>query len=204
MLLYIVTLGSKGRGGTVEDKDIIELFFERNEEALEQTKLKYNGQLFHMAMNILRNIQDAEECVNDTLLKAWESIPPVRPSSYGAFLMKITRNLSINRWKAKGRAKRGGNVVDLLFSELEECIPISKVGVPDEEYEASLVTEAINDCLQSMNQTARVTFVLRYFHGESIRSICEHCDMSESKVKSILFRTRKKLKKHLEKEGVVV
>ena len=188
----------------MDDKEIIELLFERKEEAIEQTKLKYNGQLFHTAMNILRNVQDAEECVNDTLLKAWESIPPVRPISYIGFLVKITRNLSINKWKGKGAAKRGGNVVDLLFSELEECIPVSKVGVPEEEYEANLVTEAINDYLKSLNQIARVTFVLRYFHGESIRNISEHCNISESKVKSLLFRTRKKLKIHLEKEGVVV
>lgn len=188
----------------MNDIDIIELYFMRDEKALEETRDKYNHQMFHTSMNILRDTQDAEECVNDTLFKAWESIPPTRPEYLGAFLIKITRNLSLNKWKAKGAARRGGNKVDLLLSELEECVPCSKTGVPEEEYEANLVTEAINECLEAMNQTARVVFVLRYFHGESIRNICERCNMSESKVKSLLFRSRKKLKEHLEKEGVIL
>jgi RNA polymerase sigma-70 factor (ECF subfamily) len=188
----------------VNDIDIIELYFQRDEKALEATKCKYNHQMFHTSMNILRNIQDAEECVNDTLFKAWSSIPPTRPQFLGAFLMKITRNLSINKWKAKGAARRGGDTVEVLLNELEECLVGSQIGLPEEEYEASLVTEAINDCLSSMNQTARVVFVMRYFHGESIRNICERCDMTESKVKSLLFRSRKRLKAHLEKEGIVL
>jgi RNA polymerase sigma-70 factor (ECF subfamily) len=188
----------------LDDKEIVDLFFERKEEALEETKLKYNYQMFHTSMNILRNTQEAEECVNDTLLKAWESIPPTRPQILGAFLMKIIRNLSINKWKAKGARRRGGNNVDLLLSELEECIPHSQIGRPEEEYEAKLVTAAINECLESMNQTTRVTFVLRYFHGESIRNISERCNMTESKVKSLLFRSRKKLKTHLEKKGILL
>jgi RNA polymerase sigma-70 factor (ECF subfamily) len=188
----------------LDDLDIIELFFQRDEKALEATKIKYNHQMFHTSMNILRNTQDAEECVNDTLLKAWGSIPPTRPQFLGAFLMKIIRNLSINKWKAKGAARRGGNVMDVLLGELEECMPKSQIGLPQEEYEASMVTEAINDCLGSMNQTARVVFVMRYFHGESIKNISERCNMTESKVKSMLHRSRKKLKVHLEKEGIVL
>jgi len=154
-------------------------------------------------MNILRNSQDAEESVNDTLFKAWESIPPTRPEFFGAYLIKITRNLSINKWKARKAVRRGGDAVNLLLDELEECIPGSRVGLPEEEYEASLVTEAINECLDSMSQVSRVVFVMRYFHGESIRNICERCNMTESKVKSMLFRSRKKLKTHLEREGIV-
>ena len=188
----------------MNDIDIIDLYFKRDEKALEITKEKYSHQMFHTSMNILRNTQDAEECVNDTLLRAWENIPPTRPQYLGAFLIKITRNLSINKWKAKGTAKRGGNAVDLLLSELEECIPHSQMGLPEEEYEASLVTGSINEFLGSINQITRVVFVLRYFHGESIRNICERCKMSESKVKSILFRTRRKLKEHLEKEGITL
>jgi len=190
-------------GEGLTDIEIIELYFQRDEGALEATKRKYNQQMFHTSMNILRNMQDAEECVNDTLLKAWESIPPTRPQFLGAFLIKITRNLSINKWKAKRAVRRGGDTVNLLLDELEECIPGSQIGLPEEEYEASLVTEAINEWLGSMNQMARVVFVMRYFHGESIRNICERCNMTESKVKSMLFRSRKKLKAHLEKEGIV-
>jgi len=153
-------------------------------------------------MNILHSNEDAEECVNDTLLKAWEAIPPNRPMKFGAFLARIARNLSINKWEARGAAKRGGGEVNMLLSELEECVP-SKGG-PEDEYEASLVTEAINSFLNTMEQTARIVFVLRYFHGESIRAICERFQMNESKIKSILFRSRKKLGIYLEKEGVII
>ena len=188
----------------MEDHEILDLYFERREEALDETKRKYGQRLFRSAMNILQNDQDAEECVNDTLLKAWGAIPPSRPLMFGAFLAKIARNLSINKWKAEGAMRRGGGEVTLLLSELEDCVPVAKSGIPEAVYEARLVTEAINRCLGSMDQTTRVAFVLRYFHGESIRDICERFDMSESKVKSLLFRARKKLGAHLEREGVVL
>ena len=182
----------------MDDPKILDLFFQRDETALDESRKKYGQRLFRSAMNILHNIQDAEECVNDTLLKAWEVIPPNRPTMFGAFLSKVARNLSINKWKSKSAARRGGGEVDLMLSELEECIPSAKSRTPEEVYEAGLVTEAINECLASMEQSARVVFVLRYFHGESIRNICERFSMSESKVKSMLFRTRKKLGAHLE------
>ena len=188
----------------LEDKEILDLFFERREEALDETKRKYGQRLFRSAVNILQNNQDAEECVNDTLLRAWGAIPPSRPVMFGAFLAKITRNLSINKWKAETAVRRGGGEVELLLSELEDCMPATKIGIPEAAYESQLVTEAINTCLGSMDQTVRVAFVLRYFHGESICGICERFHMSESKVKSLLFRARKKLGAHLQKEGVVL
>ena len=188
----------------MDDPNIIDLFFARDERALDETKRKYGNRLFRSAMNILRNIQDAEECVSDTLLKAWDVIPPNRPAMLGAFLAKIARNLSINKWKAKSAARRGGGEMDLMLNELEDCIPSAKKNTPEEKYEAQLVNKAINEFLASVEQTARVAFVLRYFHGESIRSICERFNMSESKVKSILFRVRKKLAAHLEKEEIAL
>jgi len=181
---------------------ILEMFFMRQESAIAETRFKYGKRLYKTAMNILSSNEDAEECVSDTLLKAWNIIPPERPEKFGAFLAKITRNLSINKWRAKNTSKRGGGEVNLILSELEDSVP-SSAG-PEEEYQASLVTQAINSFLNTMDQRARVAFVLRYFHGESIRSIGERFQMSESKVKSILFRARKKLGVHLEKEGVVV
>lgn len=187
----------------MEDEKILDLFFDRQENALTETELKYGRRMFHLAMNILHSKSDAEECVNDTLLKAWDAIPPNRPAMFGAFLAKIVRNLSINKWKAKGAVRRGGGEVDLMLSELEDCLPTSK-DTTEAEYESRFVTKAIDSCLDSMDQTARVVFVLRYFHGESILNICERFDMSESRVKSLLFRTRKKLKAHLEKEGVTL
>ena len=188
----------------MEDKEILDLFFGRQEVAIEETRRKYGQRLFRSAMNILHNSEDAEECVSDTLLKVWETIPPTYPVMFGAFLSKITRNLSLNKWKAGNAARRGGGEVEVLLSELEDCLPASQIGVPEAGYESKLVTEAINACLGSMDQTARVAFVLRYFHGESIGDICQRFDMSESKVKSILFRARKKLGTHLEKEGVAL
>ena len=181
---------------------IIDMFFDRQESAIDETKRKYGHRLFRTSMNILYSNEDAEEIVNDTLLKAWEVIPPNRPEKFGAFLAKIARNLSINKWEARSAAKRGGGETNLLLSELEECIPSS--GGPEKEYESNLVTEAINSFLCTLDKTARVTFVLRYFHGESIRTICDRFQMNESKIKSILFRTRKKLRLYLEKEGIAV
>ena len=188
----------------MEDTEILDLFFQRREEALAETRRKYGGRLFASAKNILHNEQDAEECVSDTLLKAWGAIPPSRPAMFGAFLAKITRNLSLNKWKADGAARRGGGEIPLLLSELEDCIPRAKTGLPEAAYESQLLTEAINNCLHSMDQTTRVVFVLRYFHGASIRDICQRFDMSESRVKSLLFRARKKLGTQLEKEGVAI
>ena len=188
--------------GFLEDDIILDMFFERKESAIEEVRLKYGRRLFRTAENILHNSQDAEECVNDTLLKAWEAIPPNRPMMFGAYLAKICRNLAINKWKAKGAARRGGGEFDLVLSELQDCIPSKRIHEPEQAYEASLLIQAINTCLASMQQTARMIFVCRYFHGESILSICDQFNMSESKVKSMLFRARKKLSAQLEKDGV--
>jgi len=190
----------------LDDNKIIDLYFERKESAIDETRRKYGQRLYRSAMNILHNSQDAEECVNDALYKAWEAIPPNCPAMLGAFLAKIARNLSINKWKARNAARRGGGEADILLSELEEYIPASQSSgtEPEEAYEANLLTHAINDFLNSIEQEVRVAFVLRYFHGESIRSICERFNMSESKVKSMLFRTRKKLGAYLVSYGYEV
>ena len=188
----------------MDDNDILDLFFAREEDAIEKTRLKYGQRLLRTAMNILHDIQDAEECISDTLFKAWNVIPPSRPHMFGAFLAKISRNLAINKWKAKNASRRGGGETTLMLGELEDCIPSGNIGTPEDTYEANQITAAINDCLQSMDQQARVAFVLRYFHGESIASLCTRFNMSESKAKSLLFRARKKLKAHLEKEGVSI
>jgi len=188
----------------LEDTEILDLFFARQEEAIDSAKRKYGQRLLRTSMNVLNNIQDAEECVNDTLFKAWQAIPPSRPTMFGAFLAKISRNLAINKWKAKNAARRGGNETTLMLGELEDCIPSTINDTPEAVYESGIVTTAINECLNSMEQGMRVAFVLRYFHGESIASICARFNMSESKTKSLLFRARKKLKTHLEKEGAIL
>ena len=186
----------------MDDNKILDLFFQREENAIEVAKLKYGGRLYSTAMNILNSKEDAEECVNDTLFKVWGVIPPQRPKFLGAFLAKITRNLALNKWEARGAAKRGGTEVNLMLSELGDCIPSS--GGTEVDYEGGLVIEAINGYLGSMDQNARITFVRRYFYGDSISIISQNFNMTESKIKSMLFRARKKLKTHLEKEGIVL
>ena len=186
----------------MEDNMILDMFFARDEKALEAAASKYGRRLFRMSNNVLHNKEDSDECVNDTLMKAWEVIPPSRPLLLGAFLAKISRNMAINKWKAKSAVRRGGGEVDIILSELQNCIKSNKSEEPEQAYEASLTTDAINSFLASMEQTARVTFVLRYFHGESISDICERFGITESKAKSMLFRARKKLAVHLEKEGI--
>lgn len=190
--------------GSLEDQEILDLYFSREEIAIEKTRQKYGARLFFTAQNILQNREDAEECVSDTMLKAWENIPPQRPNMFGAFLVKITRNLSLNRWKANTAERRGGGTVDLLLSELEDCIPEEKGRQPEQAQEARFIEECIHKCLEELDPTARMAFIMRYFHGESIEEICRRFSFSESKAKSMLFRTRKKLKEHLEKQGVVL
>ena len=187
---------------TLTDQQIVDLYWERDEQAIVETRQKYGGRMHRVALNILRNGEDAEECVADTMLKAWEAMPPGKPTMLGAFLAKIVRNISINKWKAKNTAKRGGGTVDILLGELSDCLP-ARTG-PEEEFEAAQVTRAINDFLEQLDKQVRVIFVVRYFHGESILGIAERFNISESKVKSMLFRTRNKLSAHLEKEGVII
>ena len=155
-----------------------------------------------MAYNILSNNHDAEECVSDTLHRAWEAIPPKRPEYLGAYLSKITRNLSLQRWRAAGAAKRGGGQADLLLSELEQVIPTPRTG--EDEFEYNHTVRAINTYLRGIDATSRVVFIRRYFFGDSIGDISRQFKASEGKIKSMLFRTRQKLKIHLEREGVVI
>lgn len=186
----------------MEDNQILELYFNREEQAIEETKRKYGKRLYMTARNVLYNNEDAEECVNDTLMKAWAVIPPSRPTLFGAFLAKISRNLAINKWEAKSAAKRGGGETPLVLEELEEVIPSGDS--PEQAYEARQVTDEINSFLKNCDKVTRVVFVRRYFYGESIKDISKRYKMTESKVKSLLFRTRKKLRLHLEKEEVII
>ena len=184
----------------MNDNEILTLYFARAESAVTETAKKYGNYCFSIAKKILNSSQDAEECVNDTYLRAWNAIPPERPTIFQAFLGKITRNLSFNKYKQNRTAKRGGGDIALLLGELEECVP-SQVGV-ESQYEANLTAEIINECLLAMEQEARIVFVRRYYYADSIRDIANRFSMSESKVKSMLFRARNKLKDHLEREGV--
>ena len=184
----------------MDDVSIIELFWARNEAAISETRQKYNKYLYTCALNILQNSQDAEECVNDTYMRAWESIPPKRPPVFLSYLVKIVRNLSINKSKSQSTAKRGGGELTLLLSELGDCI--ASKNTVEAEYESAEALQALNNWLWSTEKEVRYIFLRRYFHADSIRDIAKRCRMSEANVKTLLFRARKKLKSHLETEGV--
>ncbi|MDD3692277.1 MAG: sigma-70 family RNA polymerase sigma factor [Oscillospiraceae bacterium] len=186
----------------MEDEKILDLYWMRSESAILQTAKKYGHYCFAIAKNILQNNEDAKECENDTYLKTWESIPPQRPNQFRAFLGKITRNLSLNKYKEQRTKKRGGDRIDLLLSELEDCIPSSSC--VEGECEAKHIVETINSFMLSLNCESRKVFVRRYWYGDSIKEVAIYFQMSHSKAKSILFRTRKALRTHLEKEGVTL
>ncbi|GHU91198.1 hypothetical protein FACS1894202_12210 [Clostridia bacterium] len=186
----------------MDDAKIIDLYRARSESAISETARKYGRYCKKIAMNILRNTEDADEAVNDAYLKVWNAIPPQCPTVFRAFLGKITRNLSLNRYKAGNARKRGGDEVTLLLTELEDCIP--SVGGVEAAYEANALAEAIDGFLRSESADSRRVFVRRYWYADPITAIASRFQMSESKVKSMLFRTRNKLKIHLEKEGVTI
>ncbi|MBQ8231427.1 MAG: sigma-70 family RNA polymerase sigma factor [Lachnospiraceae bacterium] len=183
----------------MEDKQIIDLYWERSEQAISATAIKYGNYCHSISYNILHNAEDAEECVNATYLAAWESIPPNRPQRLAVYLGKITRNFSLNRVKYYSAQKRGLGQTDLVLSELEDCIPAS-TGV-EQQVEERLLVKAIEAFLYSQPPEKRNIFIRRYWAMTPIKDIARSFGMSESKIMSLLFRMRKELKKHLEKEG---
>ncbi len=188
--------------GTLEDAKIVELFFGRDEEALTQTEKKYGAYCFTIAKNILDSASDAEECVNDTWLRAWNAIPPARPAYLSAFLGKITRNLAIDLARKKQAEKRMAGEYALSLEELNECT--GGIGMETEEAERMELGARISDFLRGESAEARKIFVCRYFYCDSVKEIAKRFAISEAKVKSALFRTRDRLKKYLEKEGIYV
>lgn len=190
------------KGGNMEDNKIVELYWNRDENAINETKNKYENYCFSIAKNILHNQEDSQEVLNDTYLATWNAIPPAHPLDLSTFIGKITRRLSLNKWRSLKTKKRGGNEVTLSFDELEECIPdnynIKK------ELEAKLLAESIDEFLETLKVNERKVFVCRYWYFESINDISKRFSYSQSKVKMMLKRTRDKLKDHLLKEGVIV
>ncbi len=184
----------------MEDAKIIELYNVRSELAVAETERKFGKMLFSIAMNILSNHEDSEETVNDTYGKAWNSIPPEKPDFLGAWLGKITRNLSISRWRKNKAQKRSG--IEIMLSELEECIPsASDIEAESENVE---ITEAINCWLGTLNKEERIYFIRRYWYGDSISELAEKIKIPPKKLSSKMFRLRKSLKEFLEKEGIAL
>ena len=183
----------------MEDSQIIALYWDRNEHALQATAKKYGRYCYAIAYNILSSNEDAEESVNDTYMSAWNSIPPHRPAVLSTFLGKITRRISLNRWRNQTRDKRGGGVIPLALDEISECIPSPQS--TEHEIELKELTQAINRYLGALPEFERDVFVSRYWFLVSIREISSRCQISESKTKSMLFRLRGKLGEYLREEG---
>ncbi len=183
----------------MEDGRIIDLFWQRDADAIAETARKYGAYCFAIADNILRNAEDSEECVNDTWLRAWNAIPPQRPKALRMYLAKIVRNLSFNRFNARSAEKRGGGEIVLVLDELSECLD----GGTDVEaaVDASELEQCIRRFVRSLPARDRTVFVRRYFFTDPIASIAERTGLSENNVTVILSRTRKKLKLELRKEG---
>ena len=184
----------------MEDQGIIALFFDRSEQAIEETDKKYGGYCYSIAYNILFNREDSEECVSDTYLAAWNTIPPRRPNFLNAFLAKMTRHISIDRWRKRSAKKRGGGEIFLALEELEDCVDSSST---ETEYEKKELSRVLNQFLSSLPETERNVFLCRYWYLDSIQTISEVSGISQSKVTSMLHRLRGKLRKKLSEEGYV-
>lgn len=186
----------------MDDKEIIALYQTRDENAIRQTEKKYSSYLTTIALNILGNREDSDECVNDTYFKAWNSIPPNIPAKLRYYLGKITRELSIDRLRKKTSQKRGGTEYDLSLEELCECT--GSGDTTEQSVDLAVLVELIEKFLRSRRDDERDMFVCRYYFCDSLKEIAEYFGVNESKVKNTLFRTRTELKKHLESEGYLL
>ena len=187
----------------MDDLQIIELYWLRDEDAISESGAKYGHMLKRISLNILSNHEDSEECVNDTYEKAWNTMPPHHPNCLSAFLGRITRNLSINRWHENHTKKRGGAAgADVLLSELSDCIPASQT--TEAEIDLSIVTEVIAKWLSSLSQDDRVLFLRRYWFGDTLKALAEESLTTPVKLAGRIYRLRKKLKETLEKEEILL
>lgn len=185
----------------MEDKQIIELYFQRNETAITETAAKYGPFCHKIAMNILSIREDAEECVNDTYHSVWNQIPPTNPDSFRAFLGRITRNLSISRFRHLRAQKRFAGM-ELMLSELEECIPASNS--VEQTIEANALSSYINEWLMTLVEADAMLFIRRYWYGDSVQGLAEKTDTTAAKMAQTMLRLRKSLKAYLEQKGVML
>ena len=184
----------------MDDSRIVELYLNRDQTAISETGQKYGHYCFSIANNILHDSEDASECVNDTYLGAWNAIPPYIPENLRAFLGKITRRLSLKKWRDKTAQKRGGGNIEISIDELEECIPSGHS--VDEALEMKELTNIINSFLENLPQDERRVFLRRYWYFDSIDDICVRFGFGKSKVKMMLKRTRDKLLAQLNREDI--
>lgn len=186
----------------MEDNRIVALYWARDDRAIAESQRKYGGYCMAIARRILARQQDAEESVNDTWLGAWNAMPPHRPTVLSTFLGKLTRRIALKRWEAERAQKRGGDTVALALEELGECVDGS--GDVQQAVEATALAECINGFVLALPQRERTAFLRRYWYLEGVAQIAEELSMTESAVKSMLHRTRLRLREKLEQEGFLV
>ena len=183
----------------MEDDHIVQLYWDRNQRAINETAMKYGKYCTTIAKNILGSFEDAEECVNDTYMNAWNSIPPERPNVLSAFLGRITRNLAFNKYKHEHTDKRGGGEILLVLDELAECV--SGRDSVEEEVTSKELAKEIENYLASLSEMKRRIFVCRYWYADSVKKIAKQFGMKENAVSMTLSRVRKGLQTYLEERG---
>lgn len=186
----------------MNDNQIVDLYWERSEAAITETANKYGRYCYCIAFNILRRDEDSEECVNDTYLNAWNSMPPHRPIVLKTFLGKLTRNLSLNKFKQLSAEKRGNGQILVIIDELHECL--SEKNNTESVVDDIVLTDVLNCFLASLSVEQRKFFMRRYWYMSTVKEIADDYKISESKVKMSLLRSRSKLKQLLEKEGISI
>lgn len=185
----------------MNDKALIDLYWARDEEAIKETSAKYGRLCSYIANNILKNVEDCEECVNDTYFSIWNAIPAQRPNRFSVFISRITRNLALKKYAYISAAKRNPSAV-VSFDELEDCV--SGTYSVESEIENKHIERTIDTFLWEQGYEKRDIFIRRYWYFDSIEAICKYTGFSQSKVKSILYELRLKLRRYLENEGIEI
>lgn len=183
----------------MKDEQIVSLYWQRDELAIRETEIKYDRYLTKIAYNILNDREDTRESVNDTYLAAWESMPPHRPSVLSSYLAKLTRRISIDCFRYRTREKRMASEYAISLSELEDCV--SGGNTTEDAVNGKLLADAIGIFLRLQSEEARTAFIGRYYFLDPIKEVADYCGMSESKTKTLLYRTRQALKEYLIQEG---
>ena len=186
----------------MDDEQIVSLYWQRDESAIRETEEKYSRYLTKIAYNILADREDSRESVNDTYLAAWNSMPPHRPGVLSAYLAKLTRRISITRFRYRNREKRKGSEYEISLSELGDCV--SGGNTTEEAVNVKLLAQAIGAFLRQQSEETRNVFIGRYYFLDSVKEVAAYCGITESKCKTVLHRTRLALREYLEKEGFAV
>ena len=182
----------------MQDNEIVDLYWARNENAISQTDIKYGRYCRRIALNIVASVEDSEECVNDTYMSAWDSMPEERPDLLAPFLAAITRNHAFDLYRKAHSQKRGGGQIPLVLDELTD---VAGNDSTEDAVDTSILASHINGFLAGLDKDQRIVFVRRYFYVDSLADIAKISSMSEPAVKSLLYRLRQRLKEFLEKEG---